>query len=139
MTGNVTNKQKSKFLPKTFNVLSCIIFLLPAFPEVQQFQITEDWEFVVLACDGIWDVMTSNEVVNFIRARLIQPKFGTGQENDTMDPEEICEELIQHCLAPDPLMGTGCDNMTVVLVCFLHGKPYSYLISRCRESSSTNP
>ncbi|XP_029049618.1 probable protein phosphatase 2C T23F11.1 [Osmia bicornis bicornis] len=113
--------------------------IVTAFPEVQKFQITEDWEFVVLACDGIWDVMTSTEVVNFIRARLMQPKFGTGQENETMDPEEICEELIQHCLAPDPLMGTGCDNMTVVLVCFLHGKPYSHLISRCRESSSPNP
>ena len=113
--------------------------IVTAFPEVQQFQITEDWEFVVLACDGIWDVLTSKEVVNFVRARLIQSKLGTGQENDTMDPEEICEDLMKHCLAPDTLMGTGCDNMTVVLVYFLHGKPYSHLISRCKESISTNP
>ncbi|XP_006608826.1 probable protein phosphatase 2C T23F11.1 isoform X1 [Apis laboriosa] len=112
--------------------------IVTAFPEVQAFQITEDWEFVVLACDGIWDVMTSNEVVNFIRTRLVQSKFGTRLEQDTLDPEEICEELMKHCLAPDALMGTGCDNMTVVLVCFLHGKPYSHLISRCKESISTN-
>ncbi|XP_015431164.1 PREDICTED: probable protein phosphatase 2C T23F11.1 [Dufourea novaeangliae] len=112
--------------------------IVTAFPEISQFQITEDWEFIVLACDGIWDVMTSKEVVNFVRTRLIQPKHGTGQENETMDPEEICEELVKHCLAPDTLMGTGCDNMTVILVCFLHGKPYSHFISRLRELDCTN-
>ncbi|XP_076179112.1 putative protein phosphatase 2C T23F11.1 isoform X2 [Ptiloglossa arizonensis] len=113
--------------------------IVTAFPEVRQYQITEDWEFVVLACDGIWDVMTTTEVVHFVRTYIVESKFGTGQENDTMDPEEICEELIKLCLAPDALMGTGCDNMTVVLVCFLHGKPYSHLVLRCKESSSTNP
>ncbi|XP_076626715.1 putative protein phosphatase 2C T23F11.1 isoform X1 [Colletes latitarsis] len=108
--------------------------IVTAFPEIRQYQITEDWEFIILACDGIWDVMTSIEVVNFVRTRIVQPKFGTGQENVTMDPEEICEDLMKHCLAPDTLMGTGCDNMTVVLVCFLHRKPYSQLILRCKEN-----
>lgn len=32
-----------------------------AFPDVQVRDVTSDWEFVVMACDGIWDVMT-NEV-----------------------------------------------------------------------------
>lgn len=32
-----------------------------AFPDVQIKDVTPDWEFVVMACDGIWDVMT-NEV-----------------------------------------------------------------------------
>lgn len=110
--------------------------IVTAFPEVQQFELTEDWEFVILACDGIWDVMTSSEVVSFVRERLVQIK--DSQDNDTIDPEEICVELMKHCLAPDALMGTGCDNMTVVLVCFLHGKPYSYLVSRCHESFTIN-
>ena len=36
------------------------------------------------------------------------------------------------CLAPDCQMGgLGCDNMTVVLVCFLNGKPYKELCSKC--------
>ncbi|XP_053976203.1 probable protein phosphatase 2C T23F11.1 isoform X1 [Hylaeus volcanicus] len=111
--------------------------IVTAFPEVRQYQITEDWEFVILACDGIWDVMTSAEVVNFVRTRI--STCSPGQEHDTTYPEDICEELMNHCLAPDTLMGTGCDNMTVVLVCFLHGKPYSHLILRCKETSSTNP
>lgn len=109
-----------------------------AFPEVQQFPITEEWEFVILACDGIWDVMTSEEVVNFVRTRLAHTKLGDPQmtKTDSIYPEEICEELLNHCLAPDALMGTGCDNMTVILVCFLHGKLCSQLVMRCQEPPS---
>lgn len=86
----------------------------------------QDWEFIVLACDGIWDVMTNEEVLQFCRTRI-----GLG-----MQPEEICEELMNHCLAPDCQMGgLGGDNMTVVLVCLLHDKPYSDLVQRCASTS----
>lgn len=89
-------------------------------------KIMEDWEFIVLACDGIWDVMSNTEVLEFCRTRI-----GMG-----MYPEEICEELMNHCLAPDCQMGgLGGDNMTVVLVCLLHDRPYSDLIARCRNSN----
>lgn len=85
-----------------------------------------DWEFIVLACDGIWDVMSNEEVLEFCRSRIAMDK----------QPEEICEELMNHCLAPDCQMGgLGGDNMTVVLVCLLHDKPYSDLVARCRSSS----
>lgn len=37
------------------------------------------------------------------------------------------------CLAPDCQMGgLGCDNMTVVLVCFLNGEPYEKLAEKCK-------
>ena len=43
-----------------------------------------------------------------------------------LEPETICEELMTRCLATDSSMGgLGCDNMTVILVCFLHHEPYS--------------
>lgn len=36
------------------------------------------------------------------------------------------------CLAPDCQMGgLGCDNMTVVLICFLHDKQYEDLADKC--------
>lgn len=36
------------------------------------------------------------------------------------------------CLAPDCQMGgLGCDNMTVVLICFLNGKTYEDLADKC--------
>ena len=35
-----------------------------AFPEIRAFERHADDEFVVLACDGIWDVMSSQQVVS---------------------------------------------------------------------------
>ncbi|XP_044001196.1 probable protein phosphatase 2C T23F11.1 [Aphidius gifuensis] len=105
--------------------------IVTAFPEVQKHNITEDWEFVILACDGIWDVMSSSEVIEFIRNYIATLK----NFDKPIYPDEICEELLDHCLAPDALMGTGCDNMTVVLVCFLHGKPSTFLELQCQRPS----
>lgn len=87
-----------------------------ALPDVETKTINEDWEFIILACDGIWDVVTNDEAVEFVRRRI-----GLG-----LEPEVICEELMGSCLAPDCQMGgLGCDNMTVIIVCLLNGKTYA--------------
>ncbi|KNC32347.1 hypothetical protein FF38_11119, partial [Lucilia cuprina] len=100
--------------------------IVTAYPDVETRKINEDWEFLVLACDGIWDVMSNQEVIDFCRSRIGQGMY----------PEEICEELMTHCLAPDCQMGgLGGDNMTVVLVCFLHNKPYADLVQKCATST----
>ncbi|CAF0799842.1 unnamed protein product, partial [Brachionus calyciflorus] len=52
----------------------------------------------------------------------------------------ICEELMHRCLAPDCRMGNlGCDNMTVVIVCFLNGEPYEKLAEKCKSSLVSSP
>lgn len=101
--------------------------IVTAFPDVVEKEINPDYEFVILACDGIWDVLENEDVVKFIRARIAQK----------MQPETICEELMTACLAPDCNMGgLGCDNMTVVLVCFLHGGTYDDLAKKCSRQAS---
>jgi serine/threonine protein phosphatase PrpC len=75
-------------------------------PEVQSVSLdARRDEFVVLACDGIWDVMSSQDVVNFVRIRLAR----------SMSAQEVCEELMDACLSPRPF-GLGCDNMSVILI-----------------------
>ncbi|KAK7864745.1 hypothetical protein R5R35_012254 [Gryllus longicercus] len=87
--------------------------MITALPDVRTLSIdTEKDEFMVLACDGIWNSMTSQEVVNFVRTRL--------QSGEEKLLSQICEELFDFCLAPDTASdGTGCDNMTAVIVQFL--------------------
>ena len=43
-----------------------------AAPDVVSKTITDDWEFILLACDGIWDVLSNEEVLKFVRARIAQ-------------------------------------------------------------------
>jgi len=96
--------------------------IVTALPDVCTEEITPDHEFIVQACDGIWDVLSNEEVVEFVRARIAQG----------MEPDIICEELMTRCLAPDCQMGgLGCDNMTVIIVCLLQGNSYQDLMERC--------
>ncbi|CAG0883227.1 unnamed protein product [Cyprideis torosa] len=98
--------------------------MLTAVPDIQELPLSRSLEFLILACDGIWDVISSHDAVNFVRKRI-----GENQE-----PEEICEALIDHCLAPECDMGgLGCDNMTVIIAAYLNGESYSSLASRCRQ------
>jgi protein phosphatase 2C family protein 2/3 len=99
--------------------------MVTAFPEVETRTLNEDWEFIILACDGIWDVVTNEEAVEFVRRRI-----GLG-----LEPEVICEEIMSNCLAPDCQMGgLGCDNMTVIIVCLLNGMTYSDYCAKVASS-----
>ncbi|KAF0288333.1 putative protein phosphatase [Amphibalanus amphitrite] len=69
-------------------------------------------EFMVLACDGIWNSKKSQEVVDFVSERI--------RERGETQLSKICEELFDECLAPNTMGdGTGCDNMTCIIVRFL--------------------
>lgn len=62
-----------------------------------------------MACDGIWNVLESEEVVDFIVAALAR--------SPPPSPGLICEEILNNCLAPDTEGdGSGCDNMTMMLI-----------------------
>ncbi|XP_044733042.1 probable protein phosphatase 2C 58 [Chrysoperla carnea] len=82
--------------------------MITALPDVTKISITPDDEFLVLACDGIWNFMSNEEVIEFVR-----PRLADGRRKIS----EICEEMFDHCLAPNTMGdGTGCDNMTAIIV-----------------------
>uniref|UniRef100_A0A3Q4AYV7 Protein phosphatase 1B n=1 Tax=Mola mola TaxID=94237 RepID=A0A3Q4AYV7_MOLML len=62
----------------------------------------EQDQFVILACDGIWDVMSNEELCEFVKSRL--------EVSD--DLETVCNEVVDTCLHKGSR-----DNMSVVLVC----------------------
>lgn len=87
--------------------------IVTVFPDVMEHEISPDDEFLILACDGIWDCMDSQEVVEFVRR-------GIAEKQDLV---YICENIMGHCLAPaSDLSGIGCDNMTMMIVGILNGK-----------------
>ncbi|XP_063821857.1 uncharacterized protein LOC135071916 isoform X4 [Ostrinia nubilalis] len=88
--------------------------MITALPDVKTLTIdpVKD-QFMVLACDGIWNFMSSQDVCDFILPRLAEGRERLSQ---------ICEEMFDHCLAPSTMGdGTGCDNMTAIIVRFKDG------------------
>uniref|UniRef100_A0A182X5E1 protein-serine/threonine phosphatase n=1 Tax=Anopheles quadriannulatus TaxID=34691 RepID=A0A182X5E1_ANOQN len=84
--------------------------MISALPDIEKITVGPEDEFMVLACDGIWNFMTSEQVVQFVQERINKPG---------MKLSKICEELFDHCLAPHTRGdGTGCDNMTAIIVQF---------------------
>ncbi|KAL1964307.1 hypothetical protein VTN77DRAFT_7127 [Rasamsonia byssochlamydoides] len=87
--------------------------IVTAFPDVTVHEITEDDEFLVIACDGIWDCQSSQAVIEFVRRGIAAKQ----------ELYQICENLMDNCLASNSETGgVGCDNMTMVIVGILNGK-----------------
>ncbi|XP_014465317.2 protein phosphatase 1G [Alligator mississippiensis] len=89
--------------------------MISALPDIKVLTINDDHDFMVIACDGIWNVMSSQEVVDFVQSKITQK-----DENGVLRPlSAIVEELLDQCLAPDTSGdGTGCDNMTCIIISF---------------------
>ncbi|ANZ76220.1 BA75_02099T0 [Komagataella pastoris] len=84
-----------------------------ALPDIIEHKITSQDEFIVLACDGIWDSLTSQQVVDIVRHYV--------KEGKPLDV--IGSEIVDICLAPDSAgSGIGCDNMSVCIVALLQGR-----------------
>ncbi|KAG5673705.1 putative protein phosphatase 2C 61 [Polypedilum vanderplanki] len=83
--------------------------MITAMPDLKKITLEPEDDFMILACDGIWNYMSNEEVVGFVKERINSNKSLTA----------ICEELFDNCLAPNTLGdGTGCDNMTAIIVKF---------------------
>lgn len=83
---------------------------LCADPDVQQVELSEEDEFLVIACDGLWDVMSSESAVAIARRELMSSN----------DPERCSRVLVTEALSRD-----AGDNLTVVVVCFSARPPRS--------------
>ncbi|KAH7649793.1 Ppm1g-prov protein [Cryptosporidium bovis] len=128
---------------------------ITAFPDVRIIPLTSEDEFIILACDGIWDVVDNQLCVDIVRRKMLlqinnsedtsnssgkEVEVNTGENFTTTNGKpyseshldgsspipplnsiqlsDICEEICDECLAPNPVEseGIGCDNMTLMIV-----------------------
>jgi protein phosphatase 1G len=55
---------------------------ITALPDIRTLTLEDQDEFMVIACDGIWNFMSSQDVVDFVRTRL-----------NKIPLSQICEEV----------------------------------------------
>lgn len=94
---------------------------LSAEPELQEAILSEEDEFLILGCDGLWDVMSSQCAVTMVRKELMLHN----------DPERCSRELVREALKRN-----SCDNLTVIVVCFSPDPPPRIEIPRFKFSRS---
>lgn len=89
-------------------------------PELTETLLTEEDEFLIMACDGLWDVMSSQGAVTMARKELMIHN----------DPERCARELVR-----EALKRKTCDNLTVIIVCFSLDPPPRIEIPQARFRS----
>lgn len=81
---------------------------LSAMPEIQSRELSEDDEFLLMGCDGLWDVFTNEGAISFARKQL--------QRHN--DPEQCSRELVVEALRRNSQ-----DNVTAIVICFKADAP----------------
>jgi serine/threonine protein phosphatase PrpC len=101
--GDLKYKQKEGFKPEEQPIT--------ADPDVYEFELTEDIDFIIMGCDGIWERKSNEEMVEYVYSKL----------NAGKSLKETVSELLLDTIAPSiaETQGIGCDNMTCVLIKFL--------------------
>tara|TARA_B110000977_G_scaffold34198_1_gene45669 strand:- start:23079 stop:24413 length:1335 start_codon:yes stop_codon:yes gene_type:complete len=77
-------------------------------PEIDFIKLTSEDEFLIIACDGLWDVFSSANAVDFCRRNLRQYN----------DPERAAKSLCDEANRRDTA-----DNISVIVVCFSPDAP----------------
>eukprot|EP00922_Rhytidocystis_sp_ex-Travisia-forbesii_P059440 GHVS01088145.1.p1 GENE.GHVS01088145.1~~GHVS01088145.1.p1 ORF type:complete len:306 (+),score=48.19 GHVS01088145.1:41-919(+) len=95
-------------LYKSYPSLPAECQIVTAYPEIMSTSVQPDTdEFMVIGCDGIWEFLSSQAVIDFVRQRIASC-------NNLSD---ILEELFDDILSPNPtLFEYGCDNMSAIIV-----------------------
>lgn len=100
--GDLTYKKNNKMSPKDQ--------IISAFPDVISRKVGKDCRFLLIGCDGIWETIPPSEICRIVADRLAKNPNGS--------LSEICELLLDRLVAKDTHEGTGCDNMSLIIVQF---------------------
>ncbi|KEG10403.1 protein phosphatase 2C [Trypanosoma grayi] len=76
-------------------------------PDIVRIELTPSDEFFIIACDGVWDMVSNEKAVEIVRNEVA----------DHSDLSLACERLMDACLAKVS-SGAGTDNMTVIILQF---------------------
>lgn len=78
----------------------------------------DEWDFIIMGCDGIWEKKSNEEMVAWIYEGMDKQKKASPEKE--VDLQAIVADLLLETIADDVVSsgGVGCDNMTCILIEF---------------------
>lgn len=67
--------------------------LIIALPDITRRDLTKEDEFLLMGCDGIWEMVPGQEMLDFINSKL----------KEKSNPKQIMSQLLEKIIAPDTL------------------------------------
>jgi protein phosphatase 1G len=67
-------------------------------------------DFVVIACDGIWECMNNEQVSDYIYDKI--------RNNSSITLQQIVDDMFEKNVAKSIECENGCDNMTCIIIQF---------------------
>ncbi|UJR34353.1 hypothetical protein I4U23_021757 [Adineta vaga] len=102
MLGDVARVEDQLAVSRALGDYSIDKHLIPASPDIIQFERNSKStaNFLILACDGVWDVMSNEQVASFVIQRISNTSL-----------ENIASQLLDHCLHLQTM-----DNTSVYII-----------------------
>jgi len=126
--GDHEYKQNKSLKPEE-QIITCV-------PDTKTYDLKEETDFLILGCDGIWDVMQDQEAVNFVLMRLLPRECLTEEEkslstisNIERDPKYAAHE--DKTLDPEQWPGNVATSLDDLLC-----RTASQLVDKCLAPST---
>eukprot|EP00344_Euplotes_crassus_P000638 CAMPEP_0196994186 /NCGR_PEP_ID=MMETSP1380-20130617/459_1 /TAXON_ID=5936 /ORGANISM="Euplotes crassus, Strain CT5" /LENGTH=293 /DNA_ID=CAMNT_0042409491 /DNA_START=111 /DNA_END=992 /DNA_ORIENTATION=+ len=89
--------------------------MITCVPDIRSEKIDKNTEFLIIACDGIWDCLTNQEACDYIheQSKILKKKTGSMFKCSFLN-ERMFDKIIAEDIAASG--GLGCDNMTSVII-----------------------
>lgn len=72
--------------------------MITAFPDVKVEKISNETDFLLIGCDGVWDCLTSQEAIDYVNNQM--KKMGFKPEKP-FALSKVLESMLDHIIAPD--------------------------------------
>ena len=83
-----------------------------AVPEITKIEDTDEIEFIIMGCDGVWDCVKRQLVCDFVDKQI--------RENPEKNLSEILKVIFDRCVSPVWGVVLGTDNMSCIIIQFLN-------------------
>ena len=102
-------------------------FCITANPDVFTYDLTPQDDFILMGCDGCWEVKSNEEMVAWVYQKLQEVP-----DRSIESLKKIVSDLLNELISPhhSQTQGIGCDNMTCILIVF---KKWSFIHSTQNE------